>query len=142
MVRSAPAGRRVTALERYFAAHPELATLFNNAMSSMARLVNSATLDSYDLSDVDTLVDVGGGKGTLVATLLDRYPGMRAVVFEGLEDVGERLVEAGYALVLEGAAKGGHRAGMDGHVRTVHARGQLRADRARAVTNNRRLAGR
>ncbi len=26
-------------------------------------------------------------------------------------------------LVLEGEAKGGHRAGIDGHVRTVHARG-------------------
>lgn len=26
-------------------------------------------------------------------------------------------------LVLEGAAKGGHRAGTDGHVRTIHARG-------------------
>ncbi|WP_158845596.1 methyltransferase [Saccharothrix deserti] len=66
----------------YFAAHPELASMFNSAMSSMARMVNGATLESYDLSDVRTLVDVGGGKGTLVATLLERYQEMHAVVFD------------------------------------------------------------
>ncbi|RKT55705.1 methyltransferase [Saccharothrix australiensis] len=66
----------------FFAARPELATLFNSAMSSMARMVNGAALDSCDLSDVELLVDVGGGRGTLAAMLLDRYPGMRAVVFD------------------------------------------------------------
>lgn len=84
----------------YFAAHPELATLFNNAMSSMAQLVNGATLDNYDLSDVDTLVDVGAGNGTLVANLLERYPRMRAVVFDlprVVPDAASRLAEAGFA---------------------------------------------
>lgn len=84
----------------YFAAHPELASLFNSAMSSMAQMVNGATLDTYDLSDVEVLVDVGGGKGTLVATLLERYPRMRAVVFDLPRVVPEataQLSAAGFA---------------------------------------------
>ncbi|WP_243274700.1 methyltransferase [Streptomyces albus subsp. chlorinus] len=66
----------------YFADHPELGALFNGAMSSMSRMVGSATLDSYDLSDVNLLVDVGGGRGVLAGTLAERYPGMRALVFD------------------------------------------------------------
>ncbi len=66
----------------YFDAHPELASLFNSAMGSMARMVNSATIEAYDLSDVRRLVDVGGGQGHLVATLLQRYQDMSAVVFD------------------------------------------------------------
>lgn len=66
----------------HFAAHPELAELFNRAMGSMARLVNSATLAAHDLGDVRHLVDVGGGQGQLVTTILRRYPEMTAVVFD------------------------------------------------------------
>lgn len=66
----------------HFAAHPELGTLFNSAMSSMSVMVNSGTLDAYDLSDVRRLVDVGGGQGRLVAALLRRYPRMTAVVYD------------------------------------------------------------
>lgn len=66
----------------HFAAHPELADLFHRAMGNMARQVNSATLDAYDLSGVRRLIDVGGGQGHLVTTLLRRYPEMTAVVFD------------------------------------------------------------
>jgi predicted O-methyltransferase YrrM len=66
----------------YFSTRPELATLFNRAMGSMARMVNGATLAAYDLSDTRHLVDVGGGQGHLVATMLRRYPQMTAVVFD------------------------------------------------------------
>jgi hypothetical protein len=66
----------------FFVDRPQVAALFNGAMSSMSRMVNSATLDSYDLSDVEVLIDVGGGRGTLAGTLLERYPTLRAVVFD------------------------------------------------------------
>jgi hypothetical protein len=72
----------------------------------------------------------------------------------------ERLLTADLAydelvLVLEGAAKGGVRAGMDGHVRTVHARGsgddeivsqarvaQERGEAATVITADRMLQSR
>ncbi|WP_344678087.1 methyltransferase [Saccharopolyspora taberi] len=66
----------------YFQAHPELAALFNGAMGNMAKMVNGATLDAVDLSDVRHLVDVGGGRGYLVSKLLERYPEMTAVVYD------------------------------------------------------------
>jgi len=66
----------------HFEAHPELTELFNRAMGSMARQVNSATIEAYDLSEVRHLVDVGGGQGQLVTTVLRRYLDMTAVVFD------------------------------------------------------------
>ncbi|GGT81123.1 methyltransferase [Streptomyces lateritius] len=66
----------------YFAAHPELAAVFNSAMSSMSVMVNSGVLDVYDLSDVRRLVDVGAGRGRLVGALLQRYPLMTAVAYD------------------------------------------------------------
>ncbi|MEV0054864.1 methyltransferase [Saccharopolyspora shandongensis] len=66
----------------HFADHPELAKLFNDAMGSMARMVNSAMLEAYDLTGVRHLVDVAGGQGHLVATILARYPEMTAEVFD------------------------------------------------------------
>ncbi|GLW93386.1 methyltransferase [Actinokineospora globicatena] len=66
----------------YLTAHGELASVFNAAMGNMAQLVNGATLDSYDLSGARHLVDVGGGKGHLVASILKRYPEMTAVVYD------------------------------------------------------------
>lgn len=84
----------------HFTAHPELAELFNRAMGSMARLVNSAALAAYDLGEVRHLVDVGGGQGQLVMTILQRYPEMTAVVFD-LPHVAARaeevVREAGFA---------------------------------------------
>ncbi len=57
------------------------------------------------------------------------------------------LVDLGYddvVLVLEGTAKGGHRAGRDGHVVTVHAKGQgddtIVAEAARAAEQGHRVA--
>jgi SAM-dependent methyltransferase len=84
----------------YFALRPELSSLFNNAMGTMARMVNSATLAAHDLTDVRRLVDVGAGKGQLVATLLRRYPHMTAVVYDlphVVAEAAEVLREAGVA---------------------------------------------
>jgi predicted O-methyltransferase YrrM len=66
----------------YIGTRPELSALFNNAMGTMARMVNAGTLQAQDLSDARRLVDVGGGKGLLVTTLLQRYPDLSAVVFD------------------------------------------------------------
>ncbi|MGN9908992.1 methyltransferase [Phytohabitans sp. LJ34] len=84
----------------YFAAHPELSALFNKAMGSMNLMVNSATLEAHDLSGVRRLVDVGAGKGHLVATLLHRYPEMTGVVF----DLPHVVAEAAEVLLAEGVA--------------------------------------
>jgi cyclopropane fatty-acyl-phospholipid synthase-like methyltransferase len=40
------------------------------------------TADGYDYSAIETLVDVGGGEGLLLAAVLQRYPSMRGVLFD------------------------------------------------------------
>jgi len=41
-----------------------------------------AVVDAYDFTGVVRLVDVGGGNGTFLGLLLDRYPGLQCVLFD------------------------------------------------------------
>lgn len=66
----------------YLSEHPRRAAVFDRAMGDRARQIGAAALAAYDLSGVRRLVDVGGGQGHLVAAVLDRYPGVEAVVFD------------------------------------------------------------
>jgi hypothetical protein len=66
----------------YRARHPEEQQIFDRAMASFAGAVGDAVAASYDFGGCRTVVDVGGGSGTLLAAVLDRYPGIRGVVFD------------------------------------------------------------
>jgi SAM-dependent methyltransferase len=71
-----------TELFSYLTANPGLGALFNSAMGNLARQVQDAAVESYDLSGVRRLIDIGGGTGQLVAAILGRYPAMAGVVFD------------------------------------------------------------
>jgi O-methyltransferase domain/Dimerisation domain len=66
----------------YLAEHPELAKVFDAAMTGFSSRAMQAMLDVYDLSDVATLADVGGGLGTNLTAALGRYPAMRGLLFD------------------------------------------------------------
>jgi hypothetical protein len=66
----------------YLGEHPDQAQIFNEAMTAYGGRATDAMLDAYDLSDVTTLADVGGGLGANLARILGRYPGMRGVLFD------------------------------------------------------------
>lgn len=70
----------------YFASDPAEAEAFNAAMTSFSRTTVPAILEAYDFSSVGTLVDVGGGHGYLLCSVLEKYPAMRGMVVE-LESV-------------------------------------------------------
>lgn len=79
---------------------PELAASFNGFMAAQTTAVAQAVLDAYDFSGVDTLVDVGGGYGALVVSVLAAHPAMRGVLFDLPHVVAEgrsRLAAAGLA---------------------------------------------
>ena len=57
--------------------HPEKARIFDAAMTSVHGRESQAMLDVYDLSDVGTFVDVGGGNGKTLIRVLERYPSIR-----------------------------------------------------------------
>jgi O-methyltransferase domain len=61
---------------------PELAAIFNDAMSGNAANTHAAVLEAYDFAGISTLVDVGGGHGSLMSRILQRHPRIRGTVFD------------------------------------------------------------
>jgi len=62
--------------------NPEFNNAFNAAMSSIAGAVHQAIANVYDFSDVECLVDLGGGHGRLLSVILKRFPDLRGIVFD------------------------------------------------------------
>jgi hypothetical protein len=81
----------------YLREHPDSGELFHRAMTSNTARSGDAITRAYDFSGVRSLVDVGGGHGLLLATVLRAYPAMRGVLFDLPE------VVAGAAPALEAA---------------------------------------
>ncbi|HET9143113.1 methyltransferase [Actinophytocola sp.] len=63
------------------AADPELSASFDALMSSQ-EIGHPAVAAAYDWGALGTVVDVGGGNGSLLVALLTRYPGLRATLVE------------------------------------------------------------
>ncbi|WP_394843561.1 acetylserotonin O-methyltransferase [Pendulispora brunnea] len=61
---------------------PPLAAVFNDAMTSISAGAAQAVVSAYDFRDVRKLVDVGGGHGYLVATILKAHAQVTATVFD------------------------------------------------------------
>jgi ubiquinone/menaquinone biosynthesis C-methylase UbiE len=67
---------------QYWGQQEEQAQIFNRAMSEVTAVLEPALLDVLDLSGAHRIVDVGGGRGTLMAALLRSYPKATGVVFD------------------------------------------------------------
>lgn len=82
----------------YLDAHPEVASVFNAAMSGNSPAHARLVAATYDFSRMSLVVDVGGGRGRLLAAILERHPRLRGILFERphvIEDAREILDEAG-----------------------------------------------
>ncbi len=66
----------------FFATNPENAKTFDEAMTNMTLVVNDAIMTSYDFSPIGKIVDVGGGHGSLIASILKANPKMEGVLFD------------------------------------------------------------
>ena len=66
----------------YFADEPELAELFNQTMTSVSEMTDATVVAGYDFSAYPTIVDVGGGHGPLLATILAAVPASRGVLYD------------------------------------------------------------
>jgi DNA-binding transcriptional ArsR family regulator len=76
-----PALRGKSAFE-YLADEPELAKIFNDAMTSVSELAIASVTAAYDFGRYGTVVDVGGGHGRLLAAILEATPNSRGVLFD------------------------------------------------------------
>ena len=66
----------------YFRGHPDASAIFDDAMTSGTAQMAAAAVAAYDFSGINTLVDVGGGRGGLMAAILAKHPEVRGVVFD------------------------------------------------------------
>jgi hypothetical protein len=74
---------------------PELARIFDDAMTNMSELIGPAIAAAYDFGAWGSLMDVGGGNGILLSKILHAHPGLRGVLADQ-EHVLERARERGY----------------------------------------------
>jgi hypothetical protein len=67
---------------KYFEQHPEEAQFFNQAMSDLSMIDGPAVTDAYSFAGIQSIVDVGGGHGFLLATILARNPHMKGTLYD------------------------------------------------------------
>jgi hypothetical protein len=75
-----------------------VAAVFNAGMAGNSPAHARLVAVTYDFSRMSLVVDVGGGRGRLLATILERYPRLRGILFEQahvIEDARETLDAAG-----------------------------------------------
>ena len=66
----------------YYAQHPEEAVLFDHMMTEWTASVAPTVAVAYDFSTTQTLVDVAGGHGQMLASILQAYPTLHGVLFD------------------------------------------------------------
>jgi O-methyltransferase domain len=74
---------------------PELARIFDDAMTNVSQLSAPAIAKAYDFDAWGSLMDVGGGSGILLSHILGAHPGLRGVLADQ-EHVLARARERGY----------------------------------------------
>jgi hypothetical protein len=65
-----------------FGEMPEMAAIFNQAMTDLSRLDSPAVAEAYSFEGIHSIVDVAGGHGLLLATILQRHPHLRGTLYE------------------------------------------------------------
>lgn len=73
--------------------------VFNLAMTSLSSSADEAIAEAYDFSSIRTLVDVGGGYGSLLKAVLRRHPSVKALLFDlkpVIEDARELVARDGF----------------------------------------------
>ena len=66
----------------YYAKNPAEGEQFGKAMQNLSRFAADAVLEAYDFSGVRTVMDVGGGSGSLALAVLGRHPHLKGKVVD------------------------------------------------------------
>lgn len=85
-------------LFHYLADHPEEARLYDSAVDAFTLEQAQALSQHPILNDARTVVDVGGGRGTLLLELLKRRPNLRGILVDRpdvVQEAGKRFSEHG-----------------------------------------------
>jgi hypothetical protein len=71
----------------YLREHPDAAETFQQAMTANTARSGAAITQVYDFSGLERVVDIGGGHGLFLATILQAYPTLIGVLFDQPEVV-------------------------------------------------------
>lgn len=79
-----PAWQRLWGMDawEYRKRNSEASALFNTYMVEVAGLLASAVATHFDFAGLHVLVDVGGGHGQFLATILKTHPSLRGILFD------------------------------------------------------------
>ncbi|QBD79802.1 SAM-dependent methyltransferase [Ktedonosporobacter rubrisoli] len=77
----------------YLAGHPGESLVYNRAMTALSGLDTLPILQGYDFSTFRSLVDVAGGHGFFLFSLLKAYPALRGILFDRPQVISEASME-------------------------------------------------
>jgi hypothetical protein len=66
----------------YLPKHPDRAEIFDRAMSAVTTMASNSIVTAFDFSGIQTLVDIGGGNGTMLCAILEANPALKGIVFD------------------------------------------------------------
>ncbi len=66
----------------YLSEHPDKGQIFDAAMTGIHGRETDVILESYDFSGIGTLLDIGGGNGSNITSILNKYPDMKGTLFD------------------------------------------------------------
>lgn len=84
----------------YFQQNPEDAAVFNDSMTGVTAAANEEIMTKYDFSSFKKVVDVGGGHGGLITSILRKNSHARGVLFDApqvIEGARPKIEAAGLA---------------------------------------------
>jgi hypothetical protein len=61
---------------------PDQAETFNRSMTNLSGMERTAILEGYDFSGIGRLADIGGGHGTFLSAIVERYDNMLGVLYD------------------------------------------------------------
>lgn len=67
---------------RYVTEHPEAAEVYDQAMTAITLQAAPGIARHYDFGRIGTLMDVGGGHGTLLNVILQAHPHLKGILFD------------------------------------------------------------
>lgn len=82
----------------YFQTDSEKAQNFNKYMASSSESISQAIVEAYDFSETQKVVDIGGGLGAMISTILRANPNLSGILFDApsvVEKSKDFLADAG-----------------------------------------------
>jgi O-methyltransferase domain/Dimerisation domain len=67
---------------QYFAQNPEEAENFYGFMTNLSAMLAPTLVSNYDYNAIETIADVGGGQGFLIASILKANPTLKGILFD------------------------------------------------------------